>query len=103
MCLEEGLEHNHVTVNTTIGPLQVAIHVAQNPPRAGEQKSHWDKTNKRRVEMVIFFFCRVPVRLLLSSTGRVLCHVNGNLQRAYSEIKRLLDNRNFIQELIKIV
>ena len=29
-----------------IGSLQVAIHVVQNR-RAGEQKSHWDKTNKR--------------------------------------------------------
>ena len=29
-----------------IGPLQLAIHVVQNR-HAGEQKSHWDKTNKR--------------------------------------------------------
>ena len=29
-----------------IGPSQVAIHVVQNR-RTGEQKSHWDKTNKR--------------------------------------------------------
>ena len=29
-----------------IGSLQVAIHVVQNHC-AGEQKSHWDKTNKR--------------------------------------------------------
>ena len=29
-----------------IGPLQLAIHVLKNR-RAGEQKSHWDKTNKR--------------------------------------------------------
>ena len=28
-----------------IGPLQLAIHVVQNR-RAGEQKSHWDKTNE---------------------------------------------------------
>ena len=28
-----------------MGPLQLAIHVTQNR-RAGEQKSHWDKTNK---------------------------------------------------------
>ena len=32
--------------NPIIGPLQVAIHVVQNR-RTGEQKSHWDKTNKR--------------------------------------------------------
>ena len=30
----------------TIGPLQLAIHVAQNR-HAGMQKSHWGKTNKR--------------------------------------------------------
>ena len=29
-----------------IGPLQLAIHVVQNR-RAGEQKSHWEKTNKK--------------------------------------------------------
>ena len=34
----------HVT--SLIGPLQVAIHVVRNR-RTGEQKSHWDKTNKR--------------------------------------------------------
>ena len=28
-----------------IGPLQLTIHVVQNR-HAGEQKSHWDKTNK---------------------------------------------------------
>ena len=28
-----------------IGPLQLAIHVVQNR-HAGEQKLHWDKTNK---------------------------------------------------------
>ena len=36
----------HMDTVGTIGPLQLAIHVAQNR-RAGEQKSHWDKTNKR--------------------------------------------------------
>ena len=36
-------------------------------------------------EMVIFFVFLVPVRLLLSSTV-VLCHMNGDLQRAYSYI-----------------
>ena len=41
-----------------IGPLQLAIHVVQNR-LAGEQKSHWDKTNKtqRQCEMVINFLC----------------------------------------------
>ena len=33
--------------NKTIGPLQLAIHVVQNR-HAGEQKLHWEKTNKRR-------------------------------------------------------
>ena len=54
----------------SIGLLQLAIHVVQNR-HAGEQKSHWDKTNKRHTEfeMVLFFVCLVPVRLLPSSTS----------------------------------
>ena len=68
----------------TIGPLQVAIHVVQNR-RTGEQKSHWDKTNKGNyhLKLCMPFVCLVPVRLLLTSTA-VLYHVNGYLQRAYS-------------------
>ena len=68
---------------TPIGPLQVAIHVVQNR-RAGEQKSHWDKTNKENYSLKLWmsFVCLVPVRLLLTSTA-VLYHVNGYLQRAY--------------------
>ena len=60
-----------------IGPLQLAIHVVQNR-RAGEQKSHWDKTNKENYhfKLCMSFVCLVPVRLLLSSTA-VLNHVNG--------------------------
>ena len=60
-----------------IGPLQLAIHVVQNR-RAGEQKSHWDKTNKENyhLKLCMSFVCLVPVRLLLSSTA-VLNHVNG--------------------------
>ena len=34
----------------SIGPLQLAIHVTQNR-RAGEQKSHWDKTNKENYNL----------------------------------------------------
>ena len=34
------------TLTMIIGPLQLAIHVLQDH-WAGEQKSHWDKTNKR--------------------------------------------------------
>ena len=60
-----------------IGPLQLAIHVLQNR-RAGEQKSHWDKTNKENYDfrLCMSLACLVPVRLLLSSVA-VLHHVNG--------------------------
>ena len=61
-----------------IGPLQlIAIHVVQNR-RAGEQKLHWDKTNKENydVKLCMSLACLVPVRLLLSSVA-VLYHVNG--------------------------
>ena len=59
-----------------IGPLQLAIHVVQNC-RAGEQKSHWEKTNRENYhfKLCISFVCLVPVRLLLSSVA-VLYHVN---------------------------
>ena len=62
---------------TVISPLQLAIHVVQNR-RAGEQKSHWDKTNKENyhLKLCMSFVCLVPVRLLLSSVA-VLYHVNG--------------------------
>ena len=33
-----------------LGPLQLAIHVTQNR-RAGEQKSHWGKTNKENYSL----------------------------------------------------
>ena len=51
-----------------IGPLQVAVHVVQNR-HAGEQKSHWDKTNKgnNHLKLCMLFICLVPVRILLSS------------------------------------
>ena len=39
-----------------IGPLQLAIHVVQNR-RAGEQKSHWDKTNKGIIDQIMYVFC----------------------------------------------
>ena len=59
-----------------IGPLQLAIHVVQNC-RAGEQKSHWDKTNRENYHFKLYmsFVCLVPLRLLLSSVA-VLNHVN---------------------------
>ena len=41
----------------TIGPLQLAIHVVQNR-RAGEQKSHRDKTNKENYHFkIMYVFC----------------------------------------------
>ena len=41
----ESLDCKTVGFFLKIGPLQLAIHVVQNR-RAGEQKSHWDKTNE---------------------------------------------------------
>ena len=76
----------------TIGPLQLAIHVAQNPPRAGEQKSPWDKTKKENYHFNTSFVCLVPVRLLLSSTA-VLYHVNSQLQRANEQRAKILPIR----------
>ena len=51
---------------------------------AGEQETHWDKTNKELTssKMVILFFCLVPVRLLLTSKV-LLYHVTGHLQSAH--------------------
>ena len=40
----------------TIVPLQLAIHVVQNR-QAGEQKPHWDKTNKRHTILNGSFLC----------------------------------------------
>jgi len=40
-----------------IGPLQLAIHAVQNR-HVGEQKSHWDKTNKGKLSFkIIYAFC----------------------------------------------
>ena len=46
-----------------IGLLEPAIHVVQNR-HDGEQKSHWDKTNKVDYHLKLFmpFVCLVPVR-----------------------------------------
>ena len=51
-----------------IGPLQLAIHMVENR-RAGEEKSHWDKTKKENyhLNLCMSFVCLVPVRLLFSS------------------------------------
>ena len=40
----------------SIGPLQLAIHVVQNS-RAGEQKSHRDKTNKENYHFRLIYVC----------------------------------------------
>ena len=62
-----------------IGLLQLAIYMVQNR-HAGEQKSHWDKTDKGKYHLklmyVFYLSLIVPVRLLLSSMA-VLHHVNG--------------------------
>ena len=65
------------SIMLTIGPLQLAIHMVQKC-RAGEQKSHWEKTNKENYHLTLCmsFVCLVPVRLLLSNVA-VLYHVNG--------------------------
>ena len=70
-------------VSALIGPLQLAIHVVHNR-RAGEQKSHWDKTNKENyhLKLCMSFVCLVPERLLLYSMVN-LYHMNSYLQRAY--------------------
>ena len=50
-----------------ISPLRLAIHLVQNH-HAGEQKSHWDKTNKGNYHLIMYVFSlSVPVQLLLSS------------------------------------
>ena len=66
-----------VVKTAVIGPLQLAIHVVQNR-RSGEEKSHWDKTNRENyhLKLCMCFVCLVPVRLLLSIMA-VLYHVNG--------------------------
>ena len=58
-----------------IGPLQLVIHVVQIR-LAGEQKSHWDKTNKENyhLQLCMSFIFLVPMRRLLSSVA-VLHHV----------------------------
>ena len=40
---------------STIGPLQLAIHVVQNH-HVGEQRSHWDKTNKGNYHFKLCMF-----------------------------------------------
>ena len=64
-------------VSAAIGPLQLSIHVVQSG-RAGEQKSHLDKTNKENYhfKLCMSLVCLVPARLLLSSVT-VLYHGNG--------------------------
>ena len=64
-------------LRSQISPLQLVIHVVENC-RAGEKKSHWNKTNKKKyhVKLCMSFVFLVPVRLLLSSVA-VLYHVNG--------------------------
>ena len=68
---------------STMGPLQLVSHVVQKH-LAGEQETHWNKTNKELTssKMVIFFICLVPVHFLLTSKV-FLYHVTDELQRAH--------------------
>ena len=43
--IASGIVNGPGTHCSAIGPLQLGIHMVQNHG-AGEQKSHWDKTNK---------------------------------------------------------
>ena len=67
-----------------VGPLQLAILVVQNR-HTETQKSHWDKTNKGNyhLKLCMSFVGLVPVRLLRPSMA-ILCHKNGQPQRAYT-------------------
>ena len=64
-------------ISLAIGPLQLAIHVIQNR-HAGEQKSHWDKTNEENYhsKLCVPFVGLVPEQLFLSSVA-VFYHMNG--------------------------
>ena len=80
-----------------MGRMQLVSHVVQKH-FAGEQETHWDKTNQELAssKMVIFFVCLVPVRFLLTSKV-FLYHVTDQLQRAHS---RLLEQT--VVKLLKI-
>ena len=49
---------------------------------AGEQETHWDKTNKELPSSKTFFVCLVPVHFFLTSKV-FLYHVTDQLQRAH--------------------
>ena len=65
------------------GFLHLVTHVVQNR-HAGEQVTHWEKTNKENYHFkwCVLFVCLIPLRLLFSSVAD-LYHVNFKLQRAY--------------------
>ena len=75
----------------------VISHVVQQH-LAGEQETHWDKTNKELTssKMVIFFVCLVPVRFLLTSKV-FLYHVTDELQRAYNYIVDPIRTRSYFK------
>ena len=81
-------------VTTKIGPLQVAVNVVQNR-RTGEQKSHWDKTNKGNYHLIIMYaFC-------LSCPSATFAHQYGGfVPREWLPAKGLLlgwiDNQIFL-------
>ena len=90
MASENGVEADDSQEGTDsdqakIGPLQLSIHVVRNH-HVGTQKSHWDKTNKGNyhLKLCMPFVGLAPVRLFRPNMA-VLYHVNGRLQRAYSD------------------
>ena len=50
--IASGIVNGPGTHWSAIGPLQLAIYMVQNR-HAGEQKSHWDKTNKTYIKAYI--------------------------------------------------
>ena len=78
---QEGTDSDQAT----IGLLQLSIYVVQNR-HVGTQKSRWDKTNKGNyhLKLCMPFVGLAPVRPFRPNMA-VLYHVNGRLQRAYSD------------------
>ena len=69
----------------TIVPLELTDHVVQNR-QAGEQKSHWDKTNKGNYHLNYVAFCLSCLGATYALQHGRLFHVNGLLQSAnYSD------------------
>ena len=84
-----------LTFSYRIGPLQLAIHMVQND-RAGEQKSHWDKTNKENYHLKL---CMSVVGLVSAATFALQrC---GFVPREWLAAKGLLIQRIYIDKRSK--